>query len=275
MKTAIHGLCAAGLALAALVLPASAQAQIHARVESGGFNYMVLDLDKDDGIDAGIRFGAAPAFMVETSGTALLGQRQLVNTMDWKITTVPYSIVHDWIPQIHAGAVYGGGGAAAETTLEPLVDGNVSSSSTVALQPWTFSLAPHTRVSFSMDLTIDMLLDPSLPALEYAGVTGAISLYHQQPDGFWSAPIHDDVGGTIGSASAGDHGSWYSAARTALVSWDNTGDTWVDGQVVNTVGTIAQVTWGPPPVPEPGSWAMLGLGCGLLGAWRRHRKTVA
>lgn len=259
-------------ALAALALPAPAHAQIHARAESSGFNYTVVDLDPADGVAPAIRFNAAPAVMVDTDGFAEVGQHQLVNTGDWTITTAPHAIVHDWIPQIHASAVYDGSVATTETTLAPLVDGFVRSSSSVELQPWTFSLAPHTRITFSMDMTIEMALDPSLPAMEFGGTTAAISLYYRQANGVWSAPIYDNVGGLIGTTSGGDYGPSFSTSRTAQVSWDNTGDTWLDGQVVNTVGTIAQVTWGPPPVPEPASWAMLGIGVGLLGWGARRRR---
>lgn len=252
-------------ALAALCAPA--QAQIHARAESGGFHYAVTDLDPADGVAADIRFNAAPAYMVSTDGSARQGQRQLVNTSDWRITTTPYAIAHDWIPQMHASAAYDPGGAAVETRLDPVVDGFDSARSTVTLQPWYFTLAPHTRLTFSVDVTVDLHLDPGPDATEYGSANGWVTLNFRQPDGFWSAPIHDTFGGTVGTAAWGDYGASYSGAGTALISWDNTGDTWVGGQLTGSVGSIVQVQWGVPAVPEPSSWAMLGLGAGLLG-WR-------
>ena len=83
----------------------------------------------------------------------------------------------------------------------------------------------------------------------------------------------DGLFGTAGTNQTSEFPASFDQTRTATVSWDNTGDTWIDGQVIYDVGVSGEIQGGPAPVPEPAEWAMLVAGLGLLAAKKNRPRT--
>jgi hypothetical protein len=260
--------------LAALVLAAPAWGQIQGSAQAGGLRYTLGDLAPDDGIAPSASFGPAPAVSLGAHATRLpfLGEPfQRDNTIT---VTAPASYAPDWLTEVRPAAVFDATGLHASLSVDPFEDATLVGIAGAHLSPWFFQLAPHTSITFSVDVAVDLALTEGDAATEFGGADALISLYYRTAGGLWSAPISDGVGGRIGIGEDGVFVPSVNVARTATVSWSNDSDGWIEGQMFYETGVLGQVRYGPPlPVPEPQSWAMLAAGLGLLAMKKRRART--
>jgi hypothetical protein len=256
--------------LAALAACTPAWGQIQGSAEATNLRYTLTDLTPADGLAPAVNFTNTQS--VDLSVQSLLmvpGTRPDDHIADVTATT-PTALSRNWTPAVRVDAALGRLGVRAAIDVDAVPDAFVRGSASAARSPWTFTLAPHTGIAFSFDVAIAMALDESATGKEYGGANAFATLYYRTATGAWSAPIVDGLFGTAGSNQTSTFPASFDQTRTATVSWDNTGDTWIDGQVIYDVGISGEIQGGPAPVPEPGEWAMLVVGLGLLAAQMRR-----
>lgn len=258
--------------LAALAASAPAWGQVQGTAEATNLRYTLTDLTPADGLAPAVNFtnGQAVALSVQSLLMAP-GTRPDEHIAD-VTATAPTTLSRNWTPEVHVDASLGRLGVRTALDVDTAPDAFTRGGATATLAPWYFTLAPHTGIAFSFDVAIAMALDEGATASEYGGANAFATLYYRTASGAWSAPIVDGLFGSAGTSQAGDFPSSFDLTRTATVSWANTGDTWIEGHVIYDVGVSGEIQGGPAPVPEPGEWAMLVLGAGLLaGVARRQR----
>jgi hypothetical protein len=256
--------------LAALAACAPAWGRIQGTAEATNLRYTLTDLTPADGLAPAVNFtnGQSVALSVRSLLMAP-GTRPDDHIADVTATT-PTTLSRNWTPAVHVDASLGRLGVRTAIDVDAVPDAFVRGSASAALSPWTFTLAPHTGIAFSFDVAIAMALGESATGNEYGGANAFATLYYRTATGAWSAPIADGLFGAVGTSQAAVYPSSIDQTRTATVSWENTGDTWIEGQVIYDVGVSGEIQGGPAPVPEPGEWAMLVVGLGLLAA-KKHR----
>jgi hypothetical protein len=164
----------------------------------------------------------------------------------------------------HLGVGYLGTGVVAAMSLDPIPGHFIDSHEFVTLEPWNFRLAPHTRVTFSMDMAVDLT---SLNGI----VDGEAQILLNGSFG-GSAPLTDGLVALIGAVRMHEYIPNDIEARTASIEWDNDSDAWVDGQLTYSA-RVDGYLGSAAPVPEPTEWAMLLAGTGALCVRARRRRS--
>lgn len=267
MRT-ILSLLAASAALSAL----PARAQIHGSAEATNLRYTLTDLAPDDGIAPAVNFTNGQSVALSVHSLVMAPGLPPDDHIADAVATGPTTLSRSWTPAVELEASRGRLGVSTAIDVDAVPDGFARGTASAALAPWTFTLAPHTGIAFSFDVAIAMALDESAAATEYGGLNAFATLYYRTAGGAWSAPIHDGLFGAVGTAQDVAYPSSVDLTRTATVGWDNTGDTWIEGQVIYDVGVSAELRGGPAPVPEPGEWAMLIIGAGVLGRIAKRKR---
>ena len=262
-------------ALATLAASAPARGQIRGSAEATNLRYTLTDLAPADGLAPAVNFtnGRSVALSVQSLLMAP-GTRPDEHIAD-VTATAPTTLSRNWTPEVRVEASLGRLGVRTAIDVDTAPDAFTRGDATATLAPWYFTLAPHTGIAFSFEVAIAMALDEGAGVSEYGGANAFATLYYRTPTGAWSAPIVDGLFGSAGTSQAGGFPPSFDLTRTATVSWQNTGDTWIDGHVIYDVGVLGEIQGGPPPVPEPAEWAMLVAGVALLGGVARRRRTWA
>jgi hypothetical protein len=256
--------------LAALTASMPAWAQIQGSAEATNLRYTLTDLAPDDGIAAAVDFTNGQAVALSVQSLLMAPGTQPDQHIADAVATAPTTLSRNWTPAVQVDASLGRLGVRTALDVDTVPDAFVRGSASAALAPWTFTLAPHTGIAFSFDVAIAMALDESAAGNEYGGANAFATLYYRTATGAWSAPIVDGLFGAAGANQQSVFPPSFDLTRTATVGWANTGDTWIEGQVIYDVGVSGEIRGGPAPVPEPGAWAMLVVGLGLLAAQKRR-----
>jgi hypothetical protein len=253
--------------LAALALAAPAWGQMQGSAQATGLRYALGDLAPDDGITPSASFGPAPGALLTGSVTRLISSGEPFQRSGDITVMAPATYAPDWLPQARPVARFDADGTHADVSVAPLEDATVVGIAGAHLSPWIFRLAPHSSITFSLDVAIDLALTEGDAATEFGAADAYLSLYYRTAGGAWSSPIGDGVAGWVGTSQDGVYLPFLDLASTAMVSWSNDSDGWIDGQVLYESSVLGQVQYGPPlPVPEPHTWAMLLAGAGVLVA---------
>lgn len=262
------------LAVAGLAsLPA--HAQLRAAASGANLRYTLEDLAPSDGIAAAAVLGAGHADIRESLTLYPDGAPAQYEGGEHAVTA-PWTIAHD-TSYGHTGVALLDKGTVVAATLAPEFGTTVIAKQNVnAIQE--FSLAPHTSITFLLDAAADLQVDVNYPAVQEANAS--IDLY---VDGLtWSPqPVGQSGGYALGGSVSNDPENRFLGFRPLSQSsgelrgtWTNTTDDWLDGRVMvgSTLFAWARNAADVSPIPEPGEWAMLGVGCALLGTWGRRKK---
>ncbi len=234
---------------AALAAPLGAGAAGTASASAGntGFGVELIDLDPLDGV--------TPSIVFRDTG------------MDSSVTISAYDYLH---PAGDGGRVQGRFEKLERNwptgTLFAETGPRVAAAATQATQDDTtfmasaflntvFDLSPHTAAVFSIPYTVVLDLTP--------GSSGSSSFYVGASMGgaFWFSG-YDSLSGAPGSNSGIMSGRM------------ETGGTGMSGIITLSASSYASTPHTVPGVPEPGSYAMLLAGLGIVGAWRRRQSNT-
>jgi hypothetical protein len=266
------------LAMLSLLAAAPARAQLHFAASAGNLQYTLTDLAPDDGIAPSVTFaGPAQAYL-----SGALERNVPIAVSGWadhRVTTNEAVLTEDWDAGAHAGVGYDGQSVVVASSLDPTTFGLTTN--LLAQSQQAFTLAPHTRITFTVDAAIDLTLGMDPAKVGYAQAFAGIAV-DQSPVG-----TVFDVGtwGLMADGALVENeddwsGNTYAnvVAGTIPFSWDNDSAS-LQGATVTYVagawGNIHNTGASPLPVPEPGAWAMLlaGLaGLGALGARACHQR---
>lgn len=263
------------LRLALAVLAAAACLPASAQIRGAGsithFTATVTDLDPADGI--------APVLQYEDPVNVGLGGSLLValpHQNSWydntgKSVAGPGVFTHDDAPYAYSGASYDGKSIVAAASLAPVRDGTFDADMQAGTLGRAFRLAPHTSVTFTADLALDLALDPGKENREWGQGSVYLALDHSI-DGRWDNPgTGDAVSAWVGTNQYGEFRPQAQLFKTVSATWDNTGDTWEEGLIGTMVDLWIDASGTPVvPVPEPGEWAMLAAGGAVLALRGRH-----
>lgn len=260
------------LALAGLAcLPA--QAQFQGAASGANLRYTLEDLSPADGIAPSAVFGTGRAdFRV---GLATWPDGQPVQSQyTEKTVTAPWTINHE-AANGHTGTAWLGTGNVAAAMLAPEGEMRIVADQRVnGLQE--FRLAPHTSITFLLDAAVDLQIDLSYAAIQDA--SASVDLYVDGVTWLPQPPGQSQgrgLGGAVSNDPESRHPGFVPSVRqydTLRGVWTNDTDQWADGRLHVNATLFAWALSGEnvSPVPEPGQWAMLGIGVGLLG-WRLRR----
>lgn len=233
------------LALAAAVLsiscPLAAHADATANAQLSDFRYELIDLDLNDGIAAQVTFGdfgrtVMAGYYADQTGNTPPDPFEYLSTDG----TVDLTVA--------AGTTTGTLAANSATTLVWL-HGTQGSLFAEALSGSNFTLTPNSRLVLHANAHIDGSEDADRGTVSFA------SVFFEYDDGNFY--LDDGISSYTGGAT--------SRALTVALS---SGSEELSGNFGFTAGAFATVT----AVPEPSSYAMLGLGLAGM-AWRARRKT--
>jgi hypothetical protein len=249
-----------------------AQAQVRVAATLSNLDYTVTDLAPGD--------GAAPSVAFD-GGTRVALQGRL---SEWDgtppgyladtnvVVSVPTIVNRSW-SDTASTLSWDGRTLIAAATVAPVDRGSVYFSGDAAL-PWRrFTLAPHTRITFTSSAALDLTLDGATgtPALGYGSMLLEVS-----PSGGTYVPgaasVYDSLFAWVGDDALRGFNDRTETGRTLTVAWDNDGDTPAQAWVRLEMTADGDAWALRSPVPEPAPWAMLGAGCALVGAWPRLRR---
>ncbi|MGJ7916686.1 PEP-CTERM sorting domain-containing protein [Massilia sp. LXY-6] len=245
------------LGLLAPWAPASAQIKLAAQADK--LRYTVTDLSPDDGVAAAIDFTGVPAHDLYATVNARAGSATAGSAHDTRSGKGPDVILLDPWAGTHLGVAYLGTGIVAAMSLVPLPGKLIDSHVSATLEPWNFRLAPHTRVTFSMDMAID--LSSLGGVIDGEGQTLLNASFHEANGGI--VPLTDGLVALIGAVRMHEYIPNDTEVRTATIEWDNDSDAWVDGQLSYSA-RVDGYLGSAAPVPEPAEWALLLAGAGVL-----------
>lgn len=262
-------------ALAALVSLAAcvpAQAQMRLSATAANLRYTLVDLDPADGIAPSISFLSPEQVSLSNHLTAVQYGKPTVDWSSAPYVTGPTTVRHDLDPLAHSAVSWDGQDFSATATTAPISVGELSVTA-VGGSTRFFSLSPHTGITFSGDVTVDLVLDagPGGNASAYGDAGFDLAYTRPETPYMWEY-IRDDVGGNINNKPWASFNDALHLSETVAVSWNNDGADWRQASLYLGAGFSAS-EYGTPvwAVPEPGEWAMLSVGVGLLG-WRARRK---
>lgn len=257
------------LALFGAALPAHAQLRIAAGASN--LQYTLTDLAPNDGVAPAITFtGPAQAYLSGELDATGRGA-PAVNWSDTRVTNGPLVLTQDSALGAQVGLGYDGKDLAVAADLDPAA--GYQHASFMSQSQQRFTLSPHTSITFTVDAAFDMHLD-NHPADDWEAEA-------------WTGLIVDNTAvgtvWTLGDPSMQIESGWlgggvdYRADRSnsdggpLVFTWNNNTDTQQSATLSYMASAWGEVDYVPAsPVPEPGQWAMLGLGCGLLCLRRRR-----
>jgi len=265
----------AALTFLACAAPPGAQAQITMAMQAGNLHYTVTDLAPADGVAAGAVFGAPPRATLSNRLVVTRDADQLVWASD-PVVDVPTVVDRNFTAwaqaDVHTGIAFDGTNLVAAGIIEPVGAGGVTFHEW-ATGTWTqFALSPHTRITFTADAAYDFTLFGRYDTDASGWGDAYLELIHSTNGGAsaLSAPIMDGISDIVANHGSGTFERIDAQQQRALtVTWDNDGDTWERGDLALYAEIDAAAGARPASaVPEPGAWAMLLLGCGLLAGRR-------
>jgi hypothetical protein len=260
-----------------LMLAEPAQAQVQAQGQISNFRYTLRDLRPGDGQAAAIRIGEPSEAAVTTR---IYGGNNIDRTEgEQGIASLQHSL--EWpgnarvTSTYSAGADSFGSGVGLSLDIVPAqlefltIDGQAHS-------PWqSFSVAPHTAVTLSVDVSLTLAMAPESGRWHRRGDLFAAMTLMASPDGLWTFDTSDMLRAWVGTSDYGAYRLEDSESRTFSLSYENTSDEWTGALVDYWVDAYADA-WSdyvpPPPVPEPQAWAMLLAGLGLAAMKKRRAR---
>lgn len=247
---------------------APAQAQVNLTASASNLRYTVIDLDPNDGLAPSVNFTVPQDIsLVNKLSVDRPGQQWSSE----QVVSSPTTIDHDLGATAHTTVAYDGQGVQAAGYLARNSGAGASFSLTAGLPDQAvFTLSPHTGIQFSLDVAVDLVLGGSGNAADGGWGSGQLLLIYQRSDDHTWDGFQDRVAGYVGKGDMGEFVPQVHLAKTATFTWNNNGDV----AELGALDYYATVEGNVSPVPEPGEWAMLGVGAGLLG-WRARRKQSA
>jgi hypothetical protein len=267
------------LALLAMWCAAGAQAQVRVAATASNLNYSIGDLAPGDGVAAAVAFDGATRVALEGRLSAWDGTPPGYLSDTDVVVSTPTVIDRAWSDTASTLA-WDGRTMIAAGTVAPVGKGSVYFTGDAGMSWRRFTLAPHTRITFTSDAALDLTLDggPGTPALGY----GSMILEVSDANNVFAVgarSVSDSMSGWVGDDRIQGFNASTATARTLVAAWDNDSDAWAPAYVRLELGAEGEAWAVPaPPVPEPAPWAMLGAGCALVGMWpgrpRRRRGTA-
>jgi hypothetical protein len=266
---------AIGVALTASTLATSAFAQASAQAFVSNIGYTLLDLDPNDGITPAL------TWLDTASGTSGNLSKQLgmgkAGGPNY-VSTGSYTTINPGFDNTSSGSVNSSNGAlsipgALQAT------GNIPSGGSffnTAYHAGYFNLTPNTAVTFSAQF--DSHVTATTPAYApepngyfdwaYFQVSTGADITNLVEGYDWNFLCCRNLSGT--RSSAGLHDATVDGSTALSRTYTNdTVSTSKFGVLVNVSVSGYTVT---PPVPEPGTWALMLLGLGGLGGLHARRQ---
>lgn len=262
----------AGLFLIACATPALAQLNLAAA--TGGLHYTVTDLDLGDGIAAQATFTASPEYNLASNlEVSPVGQAGWSRSSDLYVDG-PTALTTDHGDN-HVGVGFDGNGVVAAGATGPQSTDTVWFSALASYSTRYFTLTPHTRITFTLDAALDLTVTGvNTDAFGSGDVYLDLVYSTNGGGGGFPDPLDDAIQGRVGFVD--DQGVFHDSTqlgRTLVVTWDNNGPATETAFVSFEARVDGQALYVPAPaVPEPRAWAMLLLGCGVLGGCRRPKR---
>jgi hypothetical protein len=258
-----------------LALPVIAQVQVDG--QASGFRYALGDLVPGDAVTPEIKL--ATSWEPGVSGG--------LRVFDWE------GNIHDddqadrgqgsmvleqaWGHDLRSRTSYEVGGASPVLgwSIEITPHGQQSIGIDVTSEgPWmTFQLSPKTSITFELDVAMRLSMAPETDTEHWRGTSmAALMLSVQDPEtvSFWDS---DELRGWVGETDYGPYQLVDEKDGLLSVSYTNTSNDWVRGEIGHKAWGFALAFNDVPPVPEPSVWTMYTAGISLLGAaWQRRRR---
>lgn len=271
-RRTVSALAASTLMLALLGAALPARAQLRIAAGAGNLQYTLTDLAPSDGIAPAIAFtGPAQAYL---SGE-LDATGQGAPALDWsdtRVTSGPLVLTRDSALGAHVGLGFDGKDLTVAADLDPAA--GYQHASFVSQSQQRFTLSPHTSITFTVDAGFDLHLD-SHPAQVWEAQAWAGLYVDNSAIGTLLGLDHSDMqvesGGIDQAWGSADRANAYGAPMA--FTWTNDSDVQQSATLTYAASAFGEIGYAPPsPVPEPGQWAMLALGCGLLCLRQRRRR---
>jgi len=278
MDTILHRAARTVAILLCASLAAPAMAQVQAQLTASNLRYTLTDLDPRD--------GQAPEFRVGTEGrgaSAEISVRDAQGGLVYEARENPGGSHPDearisWNDAVRASAMLAPGmlgfwteGGTFTAQVWPGLDQTRTGSASLSAFE-EFRLSPYSAMTVSLDVDILLALARDAAPGQYAHVNATFS---GRSNFGHEAGMAQATGGTAyddgQSLQPGDH-------RTEVLTLTFTNDTADWGDAAFSFNILAEAQLAPlSPVPEPGGWALLGGGLGILalaelGARRRKKR---
>lgn len=258
-----------------LLSAAPALAQVRVDAQASGFRYVLNDLVRGDAFVPELK-------RATTSEPEVSGQ---IRVFDWdgnirdddRADSGPGSMVleQSWGRALYSRTSYDAGGAHPVLGLSVAMSPHEQQSVFIDVNssgPWTaFELSPHTSITFELDVSMRLSMMPETDTAHWRGTAFAALGVSAYDPGTGSYSDTDELRSWVGDT---DHGPYQlEDAKDGLlrVSYANTGNDWVRGEVNYQMWGYALVFNDVAPVPEPSVWGMYAVGISLLGAACRLR----
>jgi hypothetical protein len=229
-----------------LSLPLAAQAEATATAQLNNFRYEVIDLDLADGIDAKLTLDDTGAIVMAGYYASLEGT-PLPDPLDYHPGEGTATVTH---ATGNASATLTATGASAATSFH----GPQGELFAQALSGHNFTLTANTRLVLYADAAVSGTVNP-----DHYGYSNAITfITYRLPGDADDTVVEDGIVSYMGLPDT-----------RALTVGFSTGAESVSGTYGFSAGTYGTVA----AVPEPSTYAMLGLGLAAIG-WcaRRQRR---
>jgi len=227
-----------------LSLPLAAQAEATATAQLSGFRYEVIDLDLTDGIDAKLTLDDTGAIVMAGYYASLEGT-PLPDPLDYHPGEGTAAVTH---ATGNASATLTATAAGATATFH----GTQGELFGQALSGHNFTLTANTRLVLYADATVGGTVNA-----DYYGYSNAITfITYRLPGDAEDTVVEEGIVSYMGLPDA-----------RALTIGFSTGADGVSGTYGFSAGAYGTVA----AVPEPSTYAMLGLGLVAIG-WRARRQ---
>jgi hypothetical protein len=262
----------ASLLLSLACAPAGATTT-HASAGFSGAQLSIIDLTPHDGHAANVTW--APYYsQLEVSGQADTDPMQ---TFKYRVGTGKGSDVVSLDINSGSGLAKRGTGMVdvSAQTVAPATsrDDRESSLSSVSQLSSSLTVAPHTAFTLTLQANIDLYSTSATSSKAAALLRAGLMDTGWNYVGYPTGEFFDEL--SAGHTAAGFYPQSAQDSQLLTFSYSNNSN---DTQYltfdafVSAIATNGFETATPPPVPEPSSYAMLGVGLAVMGALARKRK---
>jgi len=259
-----------------LTLAAPVTGQVRMDGQVSGFRYVLGDLAPTDAFTPEVLL--APAFEPGVSGQ--------VRVFDWEGNIRDDNQADDgeasmvieqaWGSELRSRTSYDASGASPVLGLSVEIAPHEQQSIGIDVNskgPWrAFHLSPRTSISFELDVSMRLGMAPETDTEHWRGtILSALSLSARDPEtgSFWDSA---ELRGWVGETDYGPYQLEDARDGMLTVSYTNTSNDWVQGEIGYGAWGYALAFNDVPPVPEPSVWATYAAGALLLGRACRSRQ---